>query len=283
MALKIISGEEELSIYFKRTYQRSFGTFPLHGDILLAAIQSAADIGYRSFDTAQMYANEAEVGEGLAASGLKRDEMLVTTKVHPDNFSEAAFIPSVEQSLKDLRLDRVDVLLLHWPPIGEDIAPSLKLLAEAKRRGLADHIGVSNYTVRMMKDAARIIDEPLVVNQVEFHPLIDQTMLLDAAAETGIPISSYCSVARGEVFKYPLFGEIGAVYEKSAAQVVLRWILQKGVPINTMSTKPDNIRANFDVMDFTLSSMDMAKIDDLMRTGYRIVGRDLVPWAPDWD
>lgn len=272
-----------MSIYFERTYQRSFGTFPLRGDVLLAAIQSAAEVGYRSFDTAQMYANEAEVGEGLAATGLKRDDMLVTTKVHPDAFSEAAFLSSVEKSLKDLRLDRVDVLLLHWPPIGEGIAPSLRLLAEAKKRGLTDHIGVSNYTVQMMRDARDIIDEPLVVNQVEFHPLLDQTMLLDAASETGIAISSYCSVARGEVFKYPLFGEIGNAYGKSAAQVVLRWILQKGVPINTMSTKSENISANFDVMDFTLSSMDMAKIDHLTKTGYRIVGRDLVPWAPDWD
>ena len=277
------SREEELSIYFNRTYQRGFGTFPLRGDVLLGAIQLAVDAGYRAFDTAQMYENEAEVGEGLSASGLKRDEMLVTTKVHPDNFSEAAFLPSVERSLKDLRLDRVDVLLLHWPPIGEDIAPSLKLLAEAKTRGLADHIGVSNYTARMMRDATGIIDEPLVINQVEFHPLLDQTTLLDAATETGIPISSYCSVARGEVFKYPLFGEIGTAYGKSAAQVVLRWILQKGVPINTMSTRPENIRANFDVMDFTLSSIDIARIDRLMKTGYRIVGKDLVPWAPAWD
>jgi 2,5-diketo-D-gluconate reductase B len=275
--------EGKLSIYFERTYQRSFGTFPLTGDVLLAAMQSAAEAGYRSFDTAKMYGNEADVGEGLAATGLKREDMLVTTKVHPDDFSEGAFLPAVEKSLVDLRLDHVDVLLLHWPPINGEIAPSLKLLADAKKRGLTKHIGVSNYTVRMMRNAVKIIDEPLVVNQVEFHPLLDQTVLLDAALETGIAISSYCSVARGEVFKYPLFAEIGKAYGRSAAQIVLRWILQKGVPINTMSTKQDNIRANFDIMDFTLSSMDMAKIDALTKTGYRIVGRDLVPWAPEWD
>ncbi|MBL0375174.1 aldo/keto reductase [Rhizobium sp. KVB221] len=272
-----------MSIYFEKTYQRSFGTFPLHGEVLHKAMLDAAAVGYRAFDTAQMYENEAEVGVGLAATGLKRDEMLVTTKVHPDNFTEALFLPSVEKSLRDLRLDVADVLLLHWPPIGEDIAPSLKLLAQAKKRGLARHIGVSNYTVKMMREAASIIDEPLVTNQVEFHPLLDQTVLLEAAAETGIPISSYCSVARGEVFKYPLFEEIGKAYGKSAGQVVLRWILQKGVSINTMSTKPGNISDNFDVMDFTLSSIDMVRIDALMKTGYRIVTRELVPWAPKWD
>ena len=272
-----------MSIYFEKTYQRSFGTYPLRGEVLHNAILAAAETGYRSFDTAQMYENEAEVGEGLAATGLVRDELLVTTKVHPDNFTDALFLPSVEKSLRDLRLDMVDVLLLHWPPIGEDIAHSLRLLAQAKKRGLARHIGVSNYTVKMMRTAASIIDEPLVTNQVEFHPLLDQTALLDAAAEEGIPISSYCSVARGAVFKYPLFDKIGDTYGKSPGQVVLRWILQKGVAINTMSTKPENIRANFDIMDFTLSSIDMAKIDALMKTGHRIVTNELVPWAPQWD
>ena len=123
----------------------------------------------------------------------------------------------------------------------------------------------------------------LVTNQVEFHPLIDQRKLLAAASETGIPLSSYASIARGEVFKHGLFAEIGANYGKSAVQVVLRWILQKGVSLNTMSTKPDNICANFDIMDFTLSSIDMARIEALTHTNYRIVGRDLVPYAPEWD
>lgn len=272
-----------MSIYFEKTFQRSFGTFPLHGEVLHNAILAAAETGYRSFDTAQMYENEAEVGAGLAETGLKREDLLITTKVHPDNFTEALFLPSVEKSLQDLRIDIADVLLLHWPPIGEDITLSLKLLAQAKKRGLTKHIGVSNYTSKMMRDALRIIDEPIVTNQVEFHPLIDQTVLLDVAAETGIPIASYCSVARGKVFDYPLFGEIGAAYGKAAGQVVLRWILQKGVSINTMSTRPENIRANFEVMDFTLSSIDMARIDALTKTGYRIVTRELVPWTPEWD
>jgi len=142
---------------------------------------------------------------------------------------------------------------------------------------------VSNYTARMMRDARAIVDAPLVTNQVEFHPLLNQDKLLAAAAETGIPLASYCSVARGEVFKHPIFGQIGEAYGKSAAQVVLRWILQKGVSINTMSTKPANIRANFDVMDFTLSSIDMGRIEAMTATGHRIVGKDLVPYAPDFD
>ena len=272
-----------MNIYFQKTHQRSFGTYPLTGEVAVAAIQTAANVGYRAFDTAQMYENEAETGEALAACGVAREDLCITTKVHPDNYTEDKFMASIEQSLKDLRIDYVDALLLHWPPIGEDIVPSLKLLEKAHASGLARNVGVSNYTAQMMRDAVKIVDVPLVTNQVEFHPLLNQDILLAAAAETGIPLSSYSSVARGEIFRYPEFAQIGEGYRKSAAQVVLRWILQKGVSINTMSTKPDNIRANFEIMDFTLSSIDMARIDALTHTNYRIVGEDLVPWAPKWD
>lgn len=272
-----------MNIYYQGTNQRTFGTFPLTGDELRESMRIAAEVGYRSFDTAQMYENEAETGDALAQLGIARDELCVTTKVHPDNFTEAAFLPSVEESLQKLRLDYVDVLLLHWPPIGGDIALSLRLLEKAHAAGLTRNIGVSNYTAQMMRDAVKITEAPIVTNQVEFHPLLNQDILLEAASETGIPLASYCSVARGEVFKHPIFAEIGNGYGKTAAQVVLRWILQKGVSINTMSTKRANIQANFDVMDFTLSSVDMDRIDAMTKTGYRIVGEDLVPWAPKWD
>ena len=272
-----------MNIYFQKTHQRAFGTFPLTDDVARQAIQAAAETGYRAFDTAQMYGNEAETGDALKATGVPRDELCITTKVHPDNFGEDRFIASVEESLKALQVDAVDVLLLHWPPIDGDIAPSLKLLQQAYDKGLTRNIGVSNYTVAMMRDAVSIVDAPLVTNQVEFHPLLNQDKLLAGANDVGIPLSSYCSVARGEVFKHPLFAEIGEGYGKTAAQVVLRWIVQKGVSVNTMSTKTANIRANFEIMDFTLSSVDMARIEQLTQSGYRIVTKDLVPWAPDWD
>lgn len=272
-----------MNVSFQKTNQRAFGTYPLTGDQAKNAILAAAEAGYRAFDTAQMYGNERETGEALKATGLKRGDLCLTTKVHPDNFGEDAFLASVEKSLRDLQTDYVDILLLHWPPVGGDITPSLELLQLARDRNLTKNIGVSNYTVQMMKDAVAIVDAPIVTNQVEFHPLLNQDKLLAGANEIGIPLSSYSSVARGEVFKQPLFADIGKVYGKNAGQVVLRWILQKGVSINTMSTKPENIRSNFDIMDFTLSSVDMARIDELTHRNYRIVTRDLVPWAPEWD
>ncbi len=272
-----------MTIYFSKTYQRSFGTFPLKGDDLIKATNKAISAGYRAFDTAQMYRNETEVGAALSLCGVPREELLITTKVENSNFSESRFMRSVEESLKKLQLERVDVLLLHWPPADGDIKPSLQLLEQATERGLASHIGVSNYTAQMMRDAKFIVDRPLVTNQVEFHPLLNQDILLTAAIETGIPLSSYCSVARGEVFNHPLFTELGKQYDKTAGQIVLRWILQTGVSINTMSTKVENINANFNTMDFTLSSIDMDRIHQLTSANYRIVTKSLVPWAPDFD
>ena len=272
-----------MNIYFQKNHQRAFGTFPLKDDTLLNAIECAAKVGYRAFDTAQMYENEATTGEALEATGIARKDLCITTKVNIECFSDDRFLPSVEQSLRDLRTDYVDVLLLHWPPADGDIAPSLKMLQQAYDKGYARNIGVSNYTVAMLRKAVKIVDAPLVTNQVEFHPLLNQDKLMAGANETGVPLSAYCSVARGEVFKKPIFAEIGETYGKSAGQVVLRWILQKGVSVNVMSTNPVNIEANYNIMDFTLSHMDMARIDAVTAENYRIVGKDLVPFAPDFD
>jgi 2,5-diketo-D-gluconate reductase B len=269
--------------YFHHGHERAFGTWPLKGAELTAALQTAIDVGYRAIDTAQLYGNEAEVGAVLRASSIPREQLCVTTKVSPDNLADDRFLPSVEASLRALQIDQVDVLLIHWPPANGEVVPPLKQLEAAARRGLARHIGISNFTAAMMRTAKATVGVPIVINQVEFHPLLDQRKLLAAAAETGIPLSAYCSVARGEVFKIPLLEEIGRGYGKSTAQVTLRWILQKGVPVTTMSTRRINIEANFDVMDFTLSSVDMARIDALNARGYRVVNKTRVPWAPEFD
>lgn len=272
-----------MTIYFEGVYQRSFGTYPLQGDDMKAAVRMAAEVGYRAFDTAQWYGNEAALGEVLPELGVAGDELLITTKVHPENMGEDRFMSSVEQSLRDLNLDAVDVLLLHWPPNDGPVEPSLTLLQEAHYRGYAKNIGISNYTYKMMREAVGLLDVPLVTNQVEFHPLLNQDKLLDASAKTGIPLSSYCPLARGEIFKFPLFDEIGEAHGKSAAQVALRWILQKGLSVNTTSTKRTNVEANFDIMDFTLSLAEMARIDVLTVAGYRISNADVVAYAPTWD
>lgn len=272
-----------MSTAFAGVFRRGFGTFPLRGAELKAAVRTAAEVGYRAFDTAQWYGNEADLGEVLPELGIDRTSLQITTKVHPQNMSTEKFMPSVEQSLRDLKTDQVDVLLLHWPPNDNPVEPSLTLLQEAYDRGYAKHIGVSNYTSAMMRAAVRCLDVKPVINQVEFHPLLNQNKVLACAAEVGIPLGSYCSIARGEVFKYPVLGAIGDSYGKSAAQVTLRWILQKGVTLNTMSTKQSNMQANFDILDFELSPSEMQKIDELATAGYRISNAETVPYAPTWD
>ncbi len=270
-------------MYFQRQHERAFGTFPLKGDTLRNALTLALDVGYRAIDTAQMYQNEADIGPVLSSSGIARDELFITSKVPNNKFTEAEFSTSVKKSLQALQVDKLDVLLLHWPPADGGIEKPLELLLRAQQEGLCAHIGVSNFTAEMLQRTAKFTDTPIVTNQVEFHPLLNQDTLLKAAADTGIPLSSYCSVARGEIFKLPLFTELANNYNVTAAQIVLRWILQKGVSINTMSTKAENIRANFSLSHFSLSHVDMARIDKLTHTNYRIVDKHLVPWAPQWD
>lgn len=270
-------------MHFKLGVERGFGTFPLKGNELATALITALDVGYRAIDTAQMYGNEKDIGDVLNSSRIPRGELFITSKVPIDKFSESEFIPSVQQSLTDLQTDYVDLLLLHWPPADGNIAPSIAWLVEAKQKGYTKHIGVSNYTSSMLKTAISLTDEPLVCNQVEFHPLLDQTTLYRAASELGVALSSYCSVARGQALSHPVITSLAQKYGRTPGQIVLKWILQKGVSINTMSTNPDNISANFTILDFNLDHPDMALIDKIGQQNMRIVDKSLVPWAPNWD
>ncbi|NCF48067.1 MAG: aldo/keto reductase [Bacteroidetes bacterium] len=272
-----------MNVYLDAGHAVSFGTFPLRGEALHAAMISAAEIGYRSFDTAQLYQNEVDVGACLKDMALARDDVFVTTKVSPSNFAADRFIPSVEKSLADLQLDQVDMLLLHWPDQHGDNGAALDLLQQAHTKEYTKHIGISNYTIAMMEDAILRLNTRPAVNQVEFHPFLDTVKLLGAAERLGLPLSAYCAVARGKMFDDPTLTNIGAKYDKSASQAGLRWTLQKGVAINAMSSRPENLRLNLDILDFELTSEDIAEIDLLMETGYRIVNSEIVPTAPIWD
>lgn len=270
-------------MYFQLNHDRAFGTFPLKGDALSDALNMALDVGYRAIDTAQMYQNEADIGAVLSQSGLAREDIFITSKVPVEQYSDKTFCASVEKSLEALQIDCLDVLLLHWPPEDGAIEKPLELLLEAQQSGLCTHVGVSNFTAEMLRRTTALVDVPIVTNQVEFHPLLNQETLLKAASETGIPLSSYCSVARGAVFRQPLFEQLANDYNVTPGQVVLRWILQKGVSVNTMSTNKRNITANFALQHFALSHVDMARIDKLTHQNVRIVDKHLVPWAPEWD
>ena len=258
-----------MNLLFQKNFQRVFGTFPLTGNQLRDSIETAADVGYRAFDTAQMYGNERETGLALRDTKIPRSELCIISKIHPDNYTEANFIKSLELSLSDLQIDQLDVLFLHWPPTQIAFDATLELLEKA-------------HDLKLVNAIAKI-QTKIIANQVEFHPLIDQGVLLRKASETEIPLMSYSAIARGKIFEFEILHKIASEYGKTPAQIVLRWVLQKGVIANSMSTNKKNIEANYNIMDFTLSSIDMARIDTLNKTGFRVVTKEKAPWAPDWD
>jgi len=258
-----------------------FGTFPLTGSEARDAVETALELGFRHIDTAQWYDNEADVGRAIAAAGVPRDDLYVVTKVMPDRFTDNAFLPSVEGSLDALGLDRVDLLLVHWPPPGLSVEATVDYLLAAHEKGLTAEIGVSNYNVTMLETACAHAPVPVVTNQVEFHALLDQTRLVAAADRLGVRLTAYCPLARGEVLGNPVVRDVAERIGRTAAQVALRWILQQGVTVISMSTKRANMEANLEIAEFELDQADMDAVSAQTATGRRLV--DLPELAPDWD
>jgi diketogulonate reductase-like aldo/keto reductase len=260
------------------------GTWPLKDEACERAVAHALACGYRHVDTAAMYANEAEVGRGLKASGLAREAVWITTKVWTDDIRPGDLQRSAERSLKALGLAAVDLLLIHWPNRAVATEACIGALCDAKRRGLARHVGISNFPSAMMRAAVRCATEPLVTNQVEYHPHLDQRAVLTAARELGMTITSYCPLGRGDVGG--VLGEaavqtIATRLGRTPAQVVLRWhVQQPGVIAVPKSATPARIAENFAVFEFELTDDDMRQLSALARPGARVVNPAI---APDWD
>ncbi|WP_066778843.1 aldo/keto reductase [Sphingomonas sp. CCH5-D11] len=260
-----------------------FGTFRMSEKEVAAVLPEALKTGFRHVDTAQIYDNEAAVGSVLKASGIARDDVFLTTKVWVDRFAPERFGPSVEESLRKLQTDHVDLLLLHWPG-GSDVPRDVQIaeLNTVRERGLARHIGVSNYTVAQMEEAVALSAAPLVTNQVEYHPWLSQAPVLNAARRLGMSVTAYYAMADGRSASDPLLRDIGQRHGKSAAQVALRWLIQQeGVATLSKTAKVERLEENFAIFDFALSAEEMTAIDGLARPDGRIISPpDL---APDWD
>lgn len=258
-----------------------FGTWLLKGKEGIAAISAALDAGYRHIDTAAMYQNEREVGEAIRSHAVLRDEIFLTTKVWHTDLDHDALIASAETSLAHLGVDPVDLLLIHWPSAEIPVAEQVRNLCDAKRRGLARHIGVSNFPSRMIDEAVAAADEPLVANQIEFHPFLDQSAVLAACRRHGMALTAYSPIARGRVSDNPVIQAIAADKGKSETQIALRWLIQQpGVVAIPKSADPVRIRANMAIADFNLTDDEMVRISALGRRDGRTVNFD---WAPDWD
>jgi 2,5-diketo-D-gluconate reductase B len=257
------------------------GTWQLTGDTGVRMVREALKLGYRHVDTAAMYGNEAEVGEGIRASGVPRDDVFLTTKVWLDNLGANDFQRSVEGSLKKLRLPYVDLILIHWPNPGIPLAETLPAMARVKRDGLAKHIGVSNFTVALVEQAAKLSEE-LVTNQIELHPYLDAGKVIAACREHGLSVTAYCPIARGNAVGDTVMARIGKAHGKSAAQVCLRYLVQQDIIVIPRTSKSERLRENFAIFDFALSDAEMAEIRELAQPkgGGRVVN---LGFAPEWD
>jgi 2,5-diketo-D-gluconate reductase B len=260
------------------------GTLGLKDAVCVDAVNAALRLGYRHIDTAERYGNEAEVGEGLhqglAAAGFKRDDVFVTTKVYHDKLAAADFERSLDESLRKLRLPFVDLLLIHWPNPKVPLAETIGALCKAKRERKTRHIGVANFTTRLLDEAAKLATEPLATNQIEVHPFLDQTKVIAACRRHGLSVTAYCPLARGKVPGNELLERIGKAHGKSSAQVSLRYLLQQGMIVIPRTAKPEHLAANLAASDFTLSDAEMRDIDGLKRSDGRVVNP---PHAPQWD
>jgi len=258
-----------------------FGTFRLDGSVARRMVAYALEIGYRHIDTAQMYGNEAEVGAAIEAAAVARDEIWLTTKIWPDNFRAADLERAAEASVERLRTEP-DLLLLHWPNPRVPLAETLGALNAVKRRGLTRHIGISNCPSALIRESVAISEEPLILNQVEYHPYLSQRTVLAELRRHGMALTAYSPIAQGKVFSEPVLERIGRRHGKNPGQVALRWLLQQdAVTAIPRSSREANAKANLDIFDFTLSVEEMAEIAALARPDGRIV--QAAGMAPQWD
>jgi len=242
------------------------GTWDLRGRVCARVVEQALRLGYRHIDTAEMYDNERDVGEGLRSSGVKRDDVFVTTKIWPTHFGPREFDRATRECLARLRLGEVDLLLLHWPNQRLPLAETIDVLCKAKRDGLARHIGVSNFNVAQVEEAVRISSEPLVCNQFECHPFLDQSALIAACRKQGMAVVAYSPLSRGRVRDNDVLARIGASHHKSATQVCLRFLVQQHMVVIPRTSKVERLSENAAIFDFTLSDAEMASIAALART-----------------
>ena len=256
------------------------GIWELRGRTCARLVEQALKLGYRHIDTAQVYENEREVGEGLRASRVRRDEVFVTTKVWTTHFAPNDLERSTKESLTRLRIAEIDLLLLHWPNPHVPLQETLGALAHVKKLGMAKHIGVSNFTVALIEEATAACPEPLVCDQVEYHPYLDQTKVKQACARHGMALVAYSPVANGRIKNDRTLAQIGQAHGKTAAQVCLRWLVQQNVAAIPRTSKIERLSENIDIFDFTLSDDEMRLIFRMASAKGRLTD---FGFAPKWD
>jgi diketogulonate reductase-like aldo/keto reductase len=247
------------------------GTWDLRGKSCARMVEQALSLGYRHIDTAAMYRNEDEVGEGLRASGVPRGEVFITTKVWSSDLRARDFERSARDSLKKLRLDQVDLLLIHWPNSSVPLKETIGALCKMKREGVARHIGVSNFDTALIAEAVKLSAEPLVNNQIELHPYLDQGKTIAASRKAGLSVTAYSPIARGRVKGDALLSRIGQAHDKTAAQVCLRYLVQQDIIVIPKTSRAERLTENAAIFDFKLAPDEMKAIAALASPHGRIV------------
>jgi 2,5-diketo-D-gluconate reductase B len=239
------------------------GTWDLRGRVCARIVEEALRLGYRHIDTAEMYGNEREVGEGLRASGLPRDDVFITTKVWQDHLAPREFERATKESLARLRLAEVDLLLIHWPNPRIPLAETIGALCRMKQAGIARHIGVSNFTVALLEEAVKLASEPLVNNQIEWHPYLDQSKVVAASRRCGLSVTAYSPIARGRAATDNDLRRIGMHHRKSAGQVSLHFLIQEGAIVIPRTSQVERLAENLAVFDFELDPAEMDAVRKL--------------------
>lgn len=259
------------------------GTFRLQGQVVRDSVRDALDVGYRAIDTAQIYGNEADIGQATAESGVARDQLFITTKIWTANYAADKLIPSLKDSLAKLRTDQVDLTLIHWPAPGNgvSVAEFMQALAEAKAQGWTRQIGISNFNIALTREAiAAVGKEAIATNQIELSPYLQSRALTAFLKEQGIHVTSYMTLGYGKVLRDPVINDIAQRHGATPAQVALAWALRQGYSVIPSSTRRENLAGNLLARELRLGDEDMARIAQLERNGREVSPDGL---APAWD
>jgi len=278
--VEVIASMDVIESHGARIPILGFGTMTLKEDVCVQLVEASLKLGYQHLDTAQMYGNEREVGSGMRGSGLKREDIFLTTKVWFTRLAAGDFERSVDESLERLALPWVDLLMIHWPNTQVPLSESIAALCKMKKAGLTRHIGVANFNVAMIEEAVKLASEPIAVLQIETHPYLDQTKVIAAARRHSMAVVGYCPLARGKVSADPVLQKIGRAHGKTPAQVALRFLEQQQVIPIPRTSKRERLTENLGSLDFKLGEAEMAEIAKLKRPDSRIVSP---PQAPKWD
>ena len=256
------------------------GTFRMQGDVCRAAVESALALGYRHIDTAEMYANEEAIGPAIAASGVARKDLHVTTKVWHENLAPDAIRRAFDTSLKKLKLDHVDLYLVHWPSPNMNLTAVMETLMKLKEEGRTRAIGVANFNIALLRKAVEEIKAPIACNQIEYHVMLDQTPVRKYLASKSIPLVAYCPLAQGRAATNETLMAIGRKHNASAAQVALKWLLdQDGVAAIPKASRAESQQANLGALKVQLDDDDRKAIASLPKDQ-----RFVKPgFSPVWD